>query len=211
MSHDNKIKEFNELFTGLWTEALKMKYRKLCAEIIESKLKNKEFAGTKIQDAYDEALSIRKQNAENKYWFITICPHEDTTISQLIKCMEKVCKKKWFTRYIYVYEQRQSEIGKPYTGIHTHIIVERGIIKKSDVIREIFNTCKSICGSKQSVDVKELLTAHDLAVRLNYILGQKATEDKQKKQEVDKIFRQENNLQSFYKKGEWEEVTYEPQ
>lgn len=206
-----ELKDFNELFAGIWTDALKLKYRKLCGEIIENGLKNNEYAGTKIQEVYDRALTIRRKNAENQYWFVTVNPHPDTELKQLMKCVDKVLKKKWMTKYIYVYEQRQDEIDKPYHGIHMHMVVEKGDKKKAEVIREVYNTCKRIVGSKQAVDVKPLENAHDLAVRLNYMLGQKADEEKRKKQVIDKIFRQENNLQSFYKKGEWEEVTYEPQ
>lgn len=201
MNTDNKIDEFNKIFLGIWTDALKLKYRKLCGEIIEKQLKDGRYEGTKLQEVYDQVTSLRKQEAENKYYFITICPYDDIELSKLVKVMDKMVKKRWFTSYVYVYEQRQSEEGKPYHGIHTHIIVDKGTVKKAEVIREVYNTCKDIVGSKQSVDVKILETEYDLSTRLNYILGSKADVEKQQKQVIDKIFREENNLQSFYEKN----------
>lgn len=201
MNSDLRINEFNEIFAGIWSDALKLKYRKLCGEIIEKQLKDRQYEGTKLQEVYDQVTSLRKQEAENKYYFITICPYDDIELSKLVKVMDKMVKKRWFTSYVYVYEQRQSEQGKPYHGIHTHIIVDKGSVKKSEVIREVYNTCKDIVGSKQSVDVKILETDYDLSVRLNYILGTKSTQEKQEKQSIDKIFREENNLQEFYEKN----------
>lgn len=201
MNTDNKINEFNEIFSGIWSDALRLKYRKLCGEIIEKQLKDRQYEGTKLQEVYDQVTSLRKQEAENKYYFITICPYDDIELSKLVKVMDKIVKKRWFTSYVYVYEQRQSEQGKPYHGIHTHIIVDKGSIKKSEAIREVYNTCKDIVGSKQSVDVKILETEYDLSTRLNYILGTKSTQEKQEKQNIDKIFREENNLQDFYEKN----------
>lgn len=201
MNTDINIEEFNQKFAGIWCEALKVKYKKLCGEIIEKQLKDKMYAGTKLQEAYDVVVSCRKQEAQNKYYFITICPYDDIEISSLVKVMDKIIKKRWFTSYVYVYEQRQSEEDKPYHGIHTHIIVEKGTVKKSEVIREVYNTSKDIVGSKQSIDVKILETDNDLKTRINYIIGQKSTLEKQQKQKIDILFRQKNNLQNYYQKN----------
>lgn len=205
MSLDHKIDEFNKLFSGLWTDAIKSKYRSLCAEIIETQLSQNKYAGTDLQDKYDQVMHNRRVSSSNQYYFITICPYEDIQFKDFKKVVDKVVKKKWFTKYVYVYEQRQSEIDKPFYGIHSHIIVSKGTMKKSDVIREVYNTCKDVCGSKQSIDVKLLITEEDLDIRLRYILGTKATEDKQKKQEIDKIFRQQNSIEPHYKMGDWKD------
>lgn len=192
----------------IYDNCLRKVYSKYCMENIKEKLRNNEFAGTDLQKEYDEAMSYRKEESQDQYFFITICPYEDLDFDQFLKVMEKVLKKKWFQRYIYVYEQRQHDSGKQYFGIHTHIILERNGIAKSDVIREVYNTCKTIVGSKQSIDVKLLKTPHELDVRLNYILGQKSTLEKQKKQVIDKKFRQENNLQQYYSLGNWDTSKY---
>jgi hypothetical protein len=192
----------------IYNNCLRKVYSKYCMENIKEKLRNNEFSGTDLQKVYDEAQALRSEDSKDQYYFITICPYEDLELDKFLKVMEKVLKKKWFQRYIYVYEQRQHEIGKQYFGLHTHIIVQRDGIAKSDVIREIYNTCKTIVGSKQSIDVKLLKTQHDLDVKLNYILGKKATEEKQKKQVIDKKFREDNNLQPFYSLGEWDLSKY---
>ncbi len=193
----------------IYNNCLRKVYSKYCMENIKEKLRNNEFSGTDLQKVYDEAQALRSEDSKDQYYFITICPYEDLELDKFLKVMEKVLKKKWFQRYIYVYEQRQHEIGKQYFGIHTHIIVQRtGTTNKSEAIREIYNTCKNICGSKQSIDVKLLKTQHDLDVKLNYILGKKACPEKQKKQVIDVHFRQDYNLQKFYSLGEWDLSKY---
>jgi len=208
MPTNQQIDEFNLFFTGLRTECLKKIFTKYQSEIIKNELKAGKYAGTMLQEVYDNAMQLRRSEMKDQYWFITICPYEDIEFQEFQKVVDKVLTKKWMKRYIYVYEQRQSEIGKSFYGFHTHIIVQRDGIAKSDVIREVFNTCKNICGSKQSIDVKLLTTQHDLEVRLNYILGQKAPEDKRQKQTIDVDFRKAYNLQKYYFSGEWELQRY---
>jgi hypothetical protein len=191
----------------LHNEKLKIKkqlYKKYFSEVVKKHLSQGLYKGTELQDVYDEARSLRKTKSQDQYYFITICPYEDLELEKVIKVMENIIKKKWFTKYIYVYEQRQDQDDKPFFGIHIHMIVHRETIAKSDVIREIYNTCKNIVSSQQSIDVKLLNSQHDLDVRLNYILGQKSTPEKRAKQEIDKIFREQNGLQKFYSLGDWD-------
>lgn len=198
MPSDEEINKFNEIFTGLQSEVLKMMYKKYYSEIVRNSLKQRQYEGTKLQEVYDTVMVLRKEETVGQYYFITICPYEDIKIEEFQKVMEKVLKKKWMKSYLYVYEQRQSEKEKPFTGIHVHMLVKRIEIAKSDVIREVYNTCKNIVGSKQSIDVKLLKTQQDLDVRINYLLGKKSTEEKQLKQEIDKIFRCQYGLEQYY-------------
>jgi hypothetical protein len=187
-------------------EVIKSLNKKYISEIIKHELSAGTFWFKPLQENHDKAMEIRKQNAKNEYYFITICPYEDVEITDLIKVMDKIIKKKWFKQYIYVYEQRQTEKDKPFYGIHSHIIVKRDTIAKSDVIREVYNTAKNICGSKQSIDVNLLKTRDELDVRINYLLGDKSTEEKQQRQQIDKILRDNNKLKSYYISGEWDDI-----
>lgn len=188
------------LYLDTKEDVLRRKFQKLLSESLDIDLKEGKCTDKYLQQVYDDLQTKKQQRYAPQYFFITICPYEDVDIESLKKVVEKCVKKKWMTSYIYVYEQRQTEIGLPYFGIHSHMIVKRGTIAKSDVIREIYNTSKSICGSKQSIDVKLLKNDEDLKVRLNYILGEKSTKEKRQRQEIDKIFRQNNNLLSYYSK-----------
>lgn len=197
MTSDNKIKQFDAIFAGLRTEVLQTQYKKYYSEIVRNQLKNNQFGDTQLQAVYNQAMAIRQSEEADQFYFITICPYEDIELQSLIKVMTKVLKKKWLNDYVYVYEQRQDDSDKPIYGIHVHMIVKREAIAKSDVIREVYNTCKNIVGTKQSIDVK-LLHKHDMWVRLNYILGQKSTEEKQKKQIIDKVWREKNRIEPYY-------------
>lgn len=198
-------------YDGIYLKVKKELYESYTRKIVKLKLEQGIFEDKELQarfNQYKELLSSQSQK-DKEYYFITICPYPDLELFKLVNVMEKVLKKKWMKKYLYVYEQRQHESGKPYFGIHTHILVERDGIAKSDVIREVYNTCKGICGSKQSIDVKLISTLKDLQTRLNYLLGTKATELKQQRQQVDKEFRQANKLSSSYIVGEWDESVME--
>lgn len=197
MTTDKKIQEFDKIFAGLRTEVLQAQYKKYYSEIVRNQLKNNLFADTQLQSVYNQAMALRRSEEADQFYFITICPYPDLELQSLIKVMDKVLKKKWLNDYVYVYEQRQDDDDKPIYGIHVHMIVRRETIAKSDVIREVYNTSKSIVGSKQSIDVK-LLNKLEMSVRLNYILGQKSSEEKQKRQIIDKVFREKNRIEPYY-------------
>lgn len=205
---DEHIKK--ELYTALTSDVkldvIKTLTKKYYSEIVKSKLAAQTFFFEPLQEIYNEVIEVRKQNVNDDFYFITICPYEDINISDLTKVLDKIVKKKWFKKYIYVYEQRQDKENTPYYGIHTHMIVKRDGIAKSDVIREVYNTSKNICGSKQSIDVKLLKTRSELDIKINYILGKKSTEQKQARQVIDKVMRSEYKLKSYYSLGEWRDI-----
>lgn len=199
---------FDNRFKGLLVEAEKDLFKMYSRKIIKMQLENGTYYSKELQDTFDRYKTLLEQvNKKDEYYFITICPYEDIEIRKFEKVVEKLLKKKWLQKYIYVYEQRQSDPTLPIFGIHLHMIVERDKIAKSDVIREVFSTCKSICGSKQSIDVKLINTQQELNVKLNYILGQKSTIEKQQRQIVDKLFREQYQIKSYYKEGEWGDIT----
>lgn len=198
MTTVDEINKFNELFIGLQSEVLRITYKKYFSEIVRKKLSLGEYQGTKLQEVYDTVMVQRKSDFSCQYYFITICPYDDVRLQDFLKVIEKVLKKKWMQSYVYVIEQRQSDENQPIHGIHCHMIVQRIDIAKSDVIREVYNTCKKVVGSKQSIDVKLLKTQQELDIRLKYILGKKSDEEKQLKQIVDKKFRCQNGLEPYY-------------
>lgn len=197
---------FDTRFKGLRTEVEKELYKNAIRKIVKIKLEEGTYYAKELQDVYTEAKTLTQQSVSEQYFFITICPYDYIELEKIQKAVTKFLKKKWMQKYLYVYEQREDDPDKPYNGIHLHFIVHRTGIAKSDVIREIYNTCKNIVGSKQSVDVKLLKTERDLYIKINYLLGAKSSKEKMLKQLVDRKFRQEKNLLSYYSIGEWDDI-----
>lgn len=209
MSLDESIREqlHHALLTNIKNDVIKTLNKKYYTEFVKIQLEAGTYWYQPLQENYNKLKEIKQQFHQDQYFFITICPYEDTTIEQLVKVMDKIMTKTWFKQFLYVYEQRQEEHGKPYYGIHAHILVARATKSKCEAIREIYNTAKNICGSKQSIDVKLLKTNEAVQIRIQYMLGEKSTEQKQRRQKIDKIFRQQHKLFSYYYSDKsWDDI-----
>lgn len=208
MQEDLDLLQFQQRFAGLKVKAeqqLMIEFHKITARNL---LKQGKYYSKELQQAYNDMVASFPSETD-KYFFITICPYPDVKLTDVKRAIEKITKKTWFKKYIYVIEQRQDQPDKPIEGIHIHIILRREASPlnrpKSDVIKELYSTTQNICGSKQSIDVKELKTQHDLDTRLQYILSIKSTKEKRNRQKIDTIFREQNKLSPYYIEGEWQE------
>lgn len=146
-------------------------------------------------------LSAAKRN-NNLYCWITINPKPDIDFETFRKKVDKLVNRKMFTDYCYVYEQRGSnedELGK---GFHTHILATRLTkYKPNKVARNIRNTCKNLVGdSSNNNQVNIQFIGEEYAAdKKEYILGKNKTgEGKDKKQDMDVIWRKKNNLNEYY-------------
>lgn len=89
-------------------------------------------------------LHKNKIEIEKEWYFLTVNPKPDITLTEFMKTIDKALRKKWITYFIMVIEQRgecEEELGK---GFHTHIIFNKGI-KHCKVITEMSNTFKKMC------------------------------------------------------------------
>lgn len=142
----------------------------------------------------------KKENSENfKYIFITYNPPQEIELDFFKKTMERVVKKNWISRYDYVFEQRSEDPDK-YHGVHCHMLLEyRKDKSNSEVIREIANTVKKIVDTSNVHLFNTKFIQYDEYLRkIKYITELKADNAKHKKQAVDIIFRETNNLLSLY-------------
>jgi len=138
----------------------------------------------------------------SKYIFITINPNSRIELLDFIKKIEKMMSKKWITNYLYVYEQRgetEDEMGK---GFHYHGILEKPTKPYSHMIRELSNSMNSICDTSNFhfFNIKSI-SEEECQRKIIYITAQKADVEKHKKQDMDIVWRQKNNLKSFYNIG----------
>lgn len=210
------IKEYGPIQSAKFKEATKMqdlidqRRKVLLTKLIDKSLVNELRLG-QAPEAHarlyahitkqEELLKEQTAKKNNNNWvFITVSPKDEIPLGTFVKKMEKLAERSMFLKYTYVFEQRGDSLTTLGKGVHCHMIVKRNLnYKPNKVIRNVLNTTKSIASPK-SVDI-QFIGDEFKRDKLNYILGRKTGEGKQKKQDFDKIFRRKYNLASVYKTG----------
>lgn len=119
----------------------------------------------------------------------------------LIKKAEKFCLRKMFRSYLFVIEQREStfESSKIYCGQHFHLILRRNLSYDfSQIKRNSKNTWRDLCNVETDAFHMKRCPEDFLQDKIDYCLGKKTAEGKESKVEVDREFRNFNNLKSIY-------------
>lgn len=137
------------------------------------------------------------------YLWLTVNPSPETTFTTFRNLVGKMIQKKWIKSYVYVYEQRgisQDDLGK---GFHLHAIIMKPEDKSpAHCIREISSTYKKVCDvSNYHCFNTKWIGKEEYIRKLEYILGQKEStseNNKALKQEMDKVWRQARNIDSYY-------------
>ena len=168
---------------------------------IESIIKMKYEAGTlgekwvNIKEYEDKCKADCKEvvakNHNNGYVFITINPRSDVKLQDFRDKVDKFVNRNMFTQYRYVYEQRsdtEEDMGK---GFHAHILLKRNLdYKPSKVILNTKNTFKGITKVDNPQILNIQIIGADFAMdKDEYITGVKTGEGKDKKQEIDILWR----------------------
>lgn len=165
-------------------------YRNICMKLYEKYNYNSKL----------EIVTTRKEVKQYTHMFITINPPPTLSLEVFINTINKTMSKNWIDGYIYVIEQRgenEEELGK---GFHTHILLKLTEHKrKSQTDREIKNTWKKILDvdNYHILNLKYIDDAEQKR-KQGYILGEKSEEIKHKKQKMDIVYRQKNNLNKYY-------------
>jgi len=140
-----------------------------------------------------------------QYMFITISPPNNVPLDVSHKQFKKFVRKTNFTEYLYVIEQRGECSLTVGTGIHYHTLVKTSYDCFSHLKRDTHSTFKNIINIdnnqiNQIINFKVCKDMTDVKNRIEYMTGVKRPESKQERQKYDKLFREKNNLQSYYGK-----------
>lgn len=143
---------------------------------------------------------INKFEEKTNYLFINVNPAPNHSLLYFQQVIEKALKKVWIKDYCYVLEQRaetEEEAGK---GFHTHIIIEKIPEKQySQCIKELGRSFSKVCDtSNYHLFSGAIIKESDINKRREYILGVKNDTQKHQKQIIDKYWRTENFLKTFY-------------
>jgi len=152
---------------------------------------------------YEELLK-KKDKEHSDIIFITINPRPDVPFDDFKSIMEKISRKKWLQRYLYVFEQRGDTPENAGLKPHAHLILYRDGKKPSQVIREISNSVKHITNVEHDeIFNVRFVNEEDQSVKnvFNYVLGTKASVDKHAKQEIDILWREQIGIKKYYSKG----------
>lgn len=147
----------------------------------------------------------RKTIKNYSHIFLTINPPPQMMLMDFQKTIEKTLQttkglKLWIEGYLYVLEQRgenEDELGK---GFHTHILIKlRDHKKKSHIDRELKNQWKNTLDTDNYhiFNIKYIDQEEQLR-KQNYMLGRKSESIKHLKQDMDIIWRQNNQLKKYY-------------
>lgn len=155
---------------------------------------------------YEDQLKAesKEQVAEqhnNRYMFITVNPKESIKFHDFRKKIEKLVNRQIFTGHMYVYEQRGKSADEAGKGFHCHILAERNLNYKPSKTKELIqNTLKDMVGSVKSPNLLNLqFVGNDFIVdKIEYMTDIKTGEEKDIKQEIDVIWRKDNELDSVY-------------
>lgn len=185
----------NEFKVNAIKQVLQRKYYNYYAKIIEEDDKCE-------HEIYETLKTLKKIKTteeiikNSNYVFITICPKQDDYL-QLAKIIDKFIKLKFVKKYLYVFEQRydgennDKQLGD---GLHAHLLIDKGDYKPSHVRRDLTRICGELI---VNIDIK-MIKPSDLPKTENYLIGCKNDENKRKKQEQDKIWRQIMKMRDYY-------------
>ena len=192
-----ELKEFAE-FTKLHDVkmALKNPYKKAFIERI-LKYSNSENGSIKrlvksFIDGYD--------NRKDAYFLVTINPKE-CEINELQEIINHIQKRhNWVKIMCYTFEQRSTTYEEMGKGKHIHMIIKKNK-RKSEVIRELYNSLKNNCETNNHINVKLIKNNMEMGKVEQYMKGKKKdkdNEDKLLKCSINETWRLENNLLNIY-------------
>lgn len=186
---------------------------KLRVEALSHVLKNKyiQYYNTLIEtESVEELLPTLKKIKEqqdaqdfitkSEYMFITASPAEgELHPHNFIKLLQRFCDLKFVNQYVFVLEQRfngtpNEKCPKLGSGLHAHILLNRGNYKESWVKRDwkrVFN------GHTINFNLQYRRPAHVMRTQ-GYMVLTKKDDDKQVKQEQDRIYREQIGIQRYY-------------
>lgn len=160
---------------------------------------------------YEERLKSESKEAvaeqhNNRYMFITVNPKDSVKFHDFRKKIEKLVNRQIFTGHMYVYEQRGKSADEAGKGFHSHILVERNLSYKPSKTKELIqNTMKDMVGSVKSPNLLNLqfVGSDFIKDKIEYMTDIKTGEDKDKKQEIDVIWRKQLELEPLYETPEF--------
>lgn len=157
---------------------------------------------------------MEKQNRNiktntNKYYWITINPKDDITLTDFISQVNKVVNMKIFNKCIFSFEQRGETTDTMGTGLHCHILACND---KYSVSNFCSNTRKHFIKFVGNINTHVWIVKIPEEwknEKIDYIRGLKWDPEKDQKIIIDREWRREHQIEPYYTKA-WDFSTSEP-
>lgn len=173
-------------------------YYRHMLELQEDKEREKlEKTAIPLQAIYNQLKLWSTQDKGSIYW-ITINPPPNIDIQGFINRVHQLRERSYLPNIKYSFEQRGEQLDEVGTGVHVHILCDKkkGVAPKN-IINNLSSFLKNYISSSSSIDVKSYPKSY-YQDKVNYLSGKKQDPDKDKKIEMDKIFRERFKLNSIY-------------
>lgn len=192
-----KIKEYEQSFA----QFKKNKLLKLINMEYEMGMLGKKWIDIKnheldLKQKMKEKLAIDHNNG---YCFITISPKDTVKLEEFMDKVHKYVERQMFKKHRYVFEQRGKTRAEAGKGFHAHILFKRNLDYKPSKIRvNSLNTWKTMCSCTDNTFNVKHIGEEFAKDKDEYMTGVKTGEDKDLKQAIDIIWREDNNIASVY-------------
>ncbi len=205
LTQENFFKHYEIYFEEL-KELKKRKIKKILEQQYQLESLGEMLKDMKGLEEKNKVLLKEKTAKEhnNSHLWITINPQPEIKLCDFIKKIKKLVERKIFTNYLYVLEQRGKTEEEQGKGFHAHILAKRNLNYKPFKTHEcIRNTCKTLVKNhkdNRTINIQNI--GEEFAEdKKEYILGTKTGEEKDIKQQIDIIWRKNNNLNKYYNDG----------
>lgn len=190
--------EWNECYFNFPAYVCNMPFSKENFNLIYENLADRQI---KLIEERQELLSNKSTNILTEYMFITVRPDSKKNISVkwLYDKTMKLLKSKYVSDYLLVFEQSGKNISNVGDGLHIHFILKSKYRKYCELKKHLRTTYFDVSDKLDyAINIKNCKQSNDVSNRIKYMTGQKEGEEKQKKQEFDKIFRERWNIEDYY-------------
>lgn len=167
-------------------EALLKKQRQLHEQLLDKQCS--EGAAPKyIQELHDSLA--KNEMFDSKDYLITVNPKPDTPVESIIKKTEKYLGRKCHDGGVAVLEQRSQVLEDAGEGAHVHIVVQ-ATQTDANFRKNTRNSFKSLVGvPSRHIHIRRIRQG-ELPEVLSYVNGDKNEEEKKKKVEIDRPWRE---------------------
>ncbi len=206
------VKELSLVEKATEAQFYKNKYLKILNMKYELKTLGKQME--KMKDCEERLKTQMKEKTakehNNSHMFITVNPKpnkdpakpdpDPSLVNEFIKKIMKFINRNFCDEAWAVIEQRSPDEEHIGQGYHAHIALKRNLnYRPSDIIKGAKNTFKNCCDIKNPSCLNVKIHGADFHKdKMEYIQGKKTGEGKDKKQEMDMLFRKKYNIDRIY-------------
>lgn len=150
-----------------------------------------------LQNAYNEVKKIKEDT--KPFYFITINPKPDTDFKEFVAKVNTIRNLSWISKMYWVFEQRGDSHASKGKGFHSHILLEKFDNEMGKIKSQMRRMFKDMCSQPYENTINVYQKKREwLEDKLEYIKGNKTDSEKPEKVIIDKLWREEQGLESVY-------------